>query len=333
MHTTLKNIVLLFLLLLCQNELYAQEFLGDDLAFFQKKAELYQHWLDAKGMGELLNVDSVRLTRNGNELELFLSIQASDPDTATGLWRGLVEYFRTNTEEELGTVLYQTFARLMEIPHAQGNVQIYIPNKDGFGYDKCFYVWFWAENGSVLEESRVNNCRGQDLKIPVTLPRASMMGGEGKEVLYKRADARAVFEHILAYAKAHYEQPKEGCDNRQPQVEEEEMTDYSLTFTVTDLCREVLTDEKESLWCKFVKQWWGPCNDMRRERLEFTFNYIPTDEGYLLTGSLTGKFGSGVYRPRKSGYMDMEPDFEEDFLEPYVIKFQKQLRVYLESRD
>ena len=51
----------------------------------------------------------------------------------------------------------------------------------------------------------------------------------------------------------------------------------------------------------------------------------------MLTGSLTGKFGSGVYKPRTSGYMDMEPDFEEDFLKPYVQRFNNDLKKYLEA--
>ena len=70
---------------------------------------------------------------------------------------------------------------------------------------------------------------------------------------------------------------------------------------------------------------------LRRERLEFSIYYIPQNNGYRLDGELTGKFGSGVYMPRKSGYMDMDPDFENEFLLPYLRLFQEELREYLEK--
>ncbi|NUQ22759.1 MAG: hypothetical protein HUU34_02325 [Saprospiraceae bacterium] len=310
--------------------LFSQGYLGDDLAFFQKKASLYQEWLESKGMGKSLKMDKVELKKNGNELELFLSVRTHDPDSAAAIWTALVADFKKqNPDEELVSALFHTFVRLMEIPPVQGNVQVYFPNKNSAGYNPCFYVWIWEVDNKVKEESRVNNCKAQGLSITVEKPVVKAVSTKTATSISNKEQARVVFDKVLKYARQRYEVKK--CEERNPRVEEDETTDYTLTFVVTDLCKEVLKEEEKSLWCDFVSRWWGPCNDMRRERLEFTFNYIATDTGYTLTGSLTGKFGSGVYVPRKSGYMDMEPDFEEDFLKPYVKQFQKDLKKYLEK--
>lgn len=309
--------------------LHAQDYFGDDYAFFLKKSELYQRWLDAQGLGAALRVDTIALKKNGMELELFLCLRTSDPDTAAALWTALESTYGSR-EHSLGALLFNTFVRMMEIPPAQGNVQVYfpLPRRAGPGYDPCFYVWVWEQDGKVQQESRINNCKAQPLAVEVRAPKVKKPAAAARAAVGKREQAQEVFGKILQYARARYERVV--CEDRYPRVEEEERGDYVLKFSVGDLCREVLTEERKSAWCTFVQTWWGPCNDMRRERLEFTFVYSATDEGYLLTGTLTGKFGSGVYRPRKSGYMDMEPDFEEDFLKPYVQRFQQDLKAYLE---
>jgi len=325
-----KTLVLFLLAFVFTNLLFSQDFLGEDVPFFQKKASLYQKWLESKGMGNALKVDKVDLKMNGNELELFLCVRTHDPDSAVAIWTGLVTDFKKqNPTEELVSALFHTFVRLMEIPPAQGNVQVYFSNANNAGYNPCFYVWIWEEDNKVKEESRMNACKSQGLSIAVEKTTVKAVNTKTSTPISNKEQARVVFDKILKYARQRYEVKK--CENRNPRVEEDETTDYMLTFIVSDLCKEVLTEEEKSLWCGFVSDWWGPCNDMRRERLEFTFNYIPTDTGYTLTGSLTGKFGSGVYVPRKSGYMDMEPDFEEDFLKPYAKQFQKDLKKYLEK--
>lgn len=321
---------LLFLFLFFCQALVAQDYLGGDLAFFQKKLELYQHWMEAKGMSTILKADKIELAKNGMELELFLSLRTTDPDIAAAYWGNLQDAFPVqNPGQTIEEVLFQTFARMMEIPPGQGNIQIYFPKKDGSGYNPCLYVWIWEENGNVVQESRINNCKAQSLTISVKTPDIGSVQTRSESRIANKEDARTVFNKILNYARQRYEIT---ISDRNPRIEEDQMTDYTLKFVATDLSKEVLTDERKSLWCRTVEYWGGICNDTRRERLEFTFNFIPTAEGYTLSGTLTGKFGSGVYEPRRSGYMDMEPDFEQDFLEPYVIKFQNELTSYLEGR-
>lgn len=320
----------MFILFLLHAWAYSQEYLGNNMSFFQTKAKLYQHWLDAKGMGAALKVDKIELKNNGTEIELFLSLRTSDPDTAAALWTSLESSFAMqNANTDLGTALFHTFARMMEIPPAQGNVQIYFPNLNAPGYNPCFYVWFWEEDGKVKQESRINNCKALPISVSITPLRVLTVSNTSKTSIVSREQAEVVFDKILGYAQQRYEVKK--YYERYPRVEEEDRTDYMLKIAVTDLNKEVLRDEDISAWCSFVNWLGGNCNDMRRERLEFIFYYNATDEGYHLSGQLTGKFGSGVYLPRTSGYMDMDPDFEEDFLKPYLKSFQKDLKRYLET--
>ncbi len=333
MKNTTPRIFFLSTFLLGWTALFAQDYFGDDLAFFQKKTLLYQHWLDDKGLGAVLKVDEVKLQKNDQELELWLTVRNSDPDSAAAIWQGLETNFaKANADRTIGHALYYTFIRFMEIPPRQGNVQIYIPKRDGYGYDPCFYIWLWEENGQLAEEKRTNNCKAQAFEVVVRSPVVRKVNLETDANIRSEGDAREIFEKVISYARKRYERTRENCEGRNPRVEEVEMSDYSLSFSVSDLCQEVLRDEKRSAWCRLVERWWGPCNDMRRERLEFELDFIPTNGGFVLKARLTGKFGSGVYRPRKSGYMDMEPDFEEDFLHPYVIEFRNALKMELERK-
>ncbi len=242
---------------LTTNLLFAQENLSEDRPFFDKKMKLYQRWIEAKGMGDVLKVDEYQLKRNGMELELFLSLQTTDPDTAAAIWKGLeYDFGEQNPGKTLGATLFNTFVRMMEIPPEQGNIQVYFPRADGLGYNPCFYVWAWEEDGRVAEESRVNNCKAQTLSIRVTLSEVKKVTNSKTITVSKDSErGNEVFDKILSYARERYE--KDPCEDRNPRVEKEKKTSDYLKFTVSDLCQEVLTDESRSLWCEFVTMWWG----------------------------------------------------------------------------
>ena len=305
--------------------------LAKDLPFFQEKAKHYQRWLNAKEMGKYLKVDSVWLEKE-KELGLFLSLRTVDPDTAIMIWEGLEKgYSEANKGAAIGESLFRTFVRFMEVPSRQANVQVYFPAQDGYGYDRCFYIWFWEEEGKIEMEKRLNDCRGpQPIEIQIIKLRKD--GASARLVSNTPAHAGEVFKKVLKYARERYEEPKDGCENRYPKVvvNGRDSSEFKMSFVVTDLCREVLIEEKQPIWCRIMRMLSVNCNNMRRERLEFTLTYSGSPEGYFLTGEITGKYGSGIYRPRAGGYLDMEPDFEEDFLLPYVDKFQKDLKWYLE---
>ena len=308
--------------------------LASDFNFFEKKAKLYQRWLNSKGMGEILKVDKVEMKKNGMELELFLSLKTTDPDSAAALWIGLEQRVDSiNGNKSLDEILYSTFTRMMEIPSAQGNIQVYFPRKEGMGYNPCFYVWLWEENEKIVSETRTNNCRSQALDLVLNIPKLNNISTSGEIIIYRKTNTQDIFNRINTYISNKLEIRKPECENRVPRVDILNFSQSSLKLSVNDLCNEILTNESKSMWCNLVEQLWGPCNDKRRERLEFSFEVQPIndDNGYILKYELSGKYGSGVYRPRVSGYMDMEPDFVE-YISLYLEKFIKDLRPELERK-
>ncbi len=316
---------------------YGQEYLGNDTLFFEKKAQLYQYWLEKKGLGDVLKVEKVQLSHNDLNLELLLSIKETNLDQAINIWQSLVQKFNAGpTDIDLKTYLYESFVRMMEINPDQGNLQIYIPlpiqpRNGKTEFNRCFYVWYWAENNQIQEETRINMCKGpQPITVKIELPNLMLVRNSEKVSISRRVNGASVFSKIEQYAHQRYDD--QGLTKDTPShIDVIYKDDYRLEFTVNDIRREVLTDEKRGLWCQFVNYWWGDCDDVRRERLEFKFRFIPTNNGYLLDGTLTGKFGSGVFVPRASGYMDMEPDFLEDYLKPYIRRFEQDLKQYLEK--
>jgi hypothetical protein len=331
-----KHLLVLLPFLWCTS-LFAQEYLGDDRAYFQSKTEHLQRWLVAKGLANYLTVDTVRLAKQGYELELWLSLRTTDEDLAAALWPALEAKYRAEApSRDFNALLFDTFVRFMEVPPAQANVQVYLPKslERDVGYSPCFKVWIWRKDGALQLDRELNGCKAQNITIPINLRGVDTQTGAARAVVYQPAEARDIFQRVLAFAERKYapENRPAACNERDPRVEEIELSDYELKFVVSDLCREVLTQEDRSLWCELVERWWGPCNDMRRERLEFVVDYLPTTTGYLLKIEVTGKYGSGVYVPRRSGYMDMDPDFEEDFLVPYVKQFKNELTAYLSDQ-
>lgn len=306
---------------------YAQapRFTAEDLAFFNQKTAAYQQWLDKTGLGAAIRATKVRLKKDSTELELLLHLNATDLDTAIALWNRAQDDYRLSTGRPLEEKLFRTFATFMEIPPGQGNVQVYVLDPDG-AYIPCFYVGIWEENGSVRTDSRMRECRDKPIDLTLhPLPLRKISGGKTTEIQRQLSSAE-VFDRIEAFLKAKY--TRTSCYDRYPELVVEPRTETTLRISLSDLCRVVLTDEKKGLWCQTVELLGWKCNDVRRERLEFEFTYLSGSNN--LTGRLTGKFGSGVYRPRKSGYMDMEPDFQ-DYLDTFHLKFQQELKAYLEK--
>ena len=298
-------------------------FTPEDLVFFQQKSVAYQRWLDQTGLGESIRVTKVRLNKEDTEVELLLRANSTNQDTAIALWNRANEDYLRAAGRPLEAALFQTFAAIMEIPPAQGNVQVYLLDANG-AYIPCFYVGIWEDQGEIRTDVRQRECKSMEHNI-VLKPRPLRKTVQGQTLEISRTlDSKQVFDSIETFLKKKY--TKTNCYDRYPKLRVELRTETVLKISISDLCKLVLTDEEKSAWCALMEALGGNCNDTRRERLEFTFRYLSGSNE--LSGELTGKFGSGVYRPRESGYMDMEPDFS-DYLKDFHLKFQGELKAHL----
>jgi hypothetical protein len=336
-----QTLVVLLLLLGRYTTVHAQVNLAKDLSFFVQKAPEFNKLLIDKGLNKYLQVDLVRMQPlkdksgkyigiDSTELELLLLLKTNDPDSALVMWQALKQGFDT-PEDSLENFLYRTFVHQMEIPGVQGSVQIYIKNQDGF-YSSTFYVWIWEDIDPILgrkvKSRYVNGTRAKSFEITVqpTPTKTSGKGKSSKIVKPKVKTAPQVFETIRKYAiDSILQQPRyrtDVCNDRIPHFEDSLRTANSFRFTLADLGQEVLKNQYRSFWERF----WG-YNSIAMERLSFQFEYYPIDKGFILKCVIEGKYGSGVFKPRTTGYMNMETDFD-DFFEQY----KNQLRQELQKR-
>ncbi len=328
----------LALILLASLPAFSQrENLASSLPFFEQKAAEYQRWLDAKGFGQVLRVERVRLKVDrhrqvdSTELELFLLLKATDADTALAQWGRLKKDFDTDADS-LEACLYRTFIHKMEIPDTQGNIQIYVRDKFT-NYIKDTHIWIWMENGRLVSEKKAALMKSKsfELSIPAYPVKVTGKGKASKLPASRSRSADEVFNLILRHVKtAMLEHPRyrKELDDRKPRLESDSVrTATTLTFTAANLGKEVLTDQTRYIW-----ESWVNINTIAMERLTFRFEYLPAaDGGYSLKCVIDGKYGSGVFKPRTSGYMNMENDFD-DFFETYKNNFRLTLQKLLQQK-
>lgn len=312
-----------------------QDDLSQDTLFFENQEIEYQRWLDSTGLGTVLRLDTSRVL-HGN-LELFLCIDTDSILVAAMQWKQLEDTMRAAGFVDLKEELFRQFIHKMDIPAALGNIQIRVCNQLNQTYHPQFYVGIWEENGALQDSVKIPPVpfyKSKTFTLNIPPVKVKKVSRRTSSSVHKIVAPSAVFNNILDFTQQQLLKPK--CDNREPRIEMEDGPDdgnYQLKFTVTDLCKVVLIDEQKSIWCRILENLGGDCNDMRRERLTFTFTYthLPGGKGYELKCRIDGKFGIGPFRPRAGGYMDMEPDFN-DYLDSFTILFKNELERYLRRK-
>lgn len=312
------------------------EDLSADLPFFEQKAQEYQHWLESKALSQVLQVDHVQFKtsqatgkKDYSELELILLLRTQNVDSAVGQWNSLKKSF-DSPADSLESFLYRSFVHKMEIQPAKGNIQIYIRGQDG-QYVPCFYIWIWWENARIITKKQVQNCKTKSFEVYIPPYRVNKIGrGQTAKVATKTHDAQGVFNQISTYVKTNILQApryKTILKDRKPLTEDSLRMGNHYEFTLANLGKEVLTDQTRKIWEK-----WVGINTIAIERLRFQFDYLPNPAGgYQLRCSIDGKYGSGVFKPRKSAYLNMENDFD-DFFETYKNSFRQALLTRLSAQ-
>jgi len=285
-----------------------------------------------RGLSDYLRTTPPRLSADGRRLEFLLELRTPDVGRADALWRAMqVNYRPSPGRPTLEEGLYATFLRYFEIAPQQGSLQVVLQQNPANGYrNPCFHLWVEAPSGArVQTRNRLEQCKSAHLKVDLDLP-PICLSATAQADIHTRGTAEWVFANIIDFSQRKYIRQKPTCEQRFPELVQVTQRGNYLEFYVTDLCQEVLSREQQSLWCDLVEWLGGSCNDTRRERLEFRVQLNrPNDSTVQLDIELTGKFGSGLYLPRRSGWIDMDPDFEEDFLIPHARRFETELVAYL----
>ena len=334
----LKHCYLLLMLLLPSLTSAQRQNLFTDILFFQAKAKEYQQWLEKKGLEKALKVDKLQFKtkRDGridsSEIELILLLTATDVDSSVGQWKQLKQEF-DNDSDSLEAFLFRTFIHKMEIPSNQGNIQIYVRNQLG-AFVPCFYVWIWSKNELLITQKKVDICKAEtfDITIPAFQPKTSGRSTAAKVPKAKPRTSDQVFNTILNLVdETMLKDPRyqNELNDRRPYITDSLRTNNRFVFTVVDMGQEVLTNQHRIWWEEYVN-----INSIAMERLEFKFEYFKSlseDNSFFLNCVIEGKYGSGIFKPRSKGYMNMENDFD-DFFETYKNHFREALIKQFETR-
>lgn len=312
----------LFLFVIAQPLVAQREDLTKDKVFFSKQSEQYQRWLEHTGLSRGLKVRTVEV--EPQQLALYLEFPTDDPDTVAAVWDRLkTDYAKLNTGLSLERALFFKTLQFMEVRQSVANVQLY----DTYDTRKepCFYRGIYVKDAQLVVDS--SGCKSK--KVDIYMSPGDLQGvKKPSPAEFQRKYAQdIVFDKIYQYAKQRYE--RQTCVNRHPSVGAPQTDGNVMRFEVTDLCKEVLKDAQNDVFCDFLNRYFKECNWIQREKLSFTFVYQAKDNGFVLKCEVEGKVGSGFYdEVGRGGYFDMEIDFD-GYLEDYAKRLQSELKQVL----
>jgi hypothetical protein len=293
------------------------EDLTQDADFFQKQTEVYQRWLDNSGLGAYLNVYDIEVEKD--MLSIYLSFPYTDLDSIQNAWLQVKQDFEADAAITLEEQLHYKASFIMELRQSMVNVQVY----DTYDLRKepLFMRAIYVEDGQVRVEK--SNPKSERETIELKPTDLSKSKEESVASFQQRYSKQQVYDCVYRYAEERFKSTQ--CIERYPQVRLLE-EDNNLVFEVSDLCREVLTDEANPTLCGVLQNFGYDCNWVKRELLRFTITHEATTEGFRLVILIDGKYGSGFYdKVKRGGYIDMEGDFDE-YLEIYARSFKTELR-------
>lgn len=298
------------------------EDLRQDADFFRQQTATYQRWLDHSGLGQYLRVYDVKV--EAAELSLYLAFPFSDVDSVQTAWEVLKTQFEASAAITIEQQLFYKAQAIMEVRQSNISVQIY--DTYDLRSEPLFMRAIYFGNGQV--QTAESNPKSKRRTINMQ-PAKVGSGKDNATAAFKEKYTREhVYECLLQYAKTRFERTT--CDGRNPRVRMLE-NDDNLRFEVSDLCREVLTDEANPTLCAILSNFGYDCNWVKRELLVFTVTYEDTTTGFRLVMEIDGKYGSGFYTSvRRGGYLSMEIDFDE-YLENYASEMGTELRRVLQN--
>jgi hypothetical protein len=299
--------------------------LKSDSLFFKEKAKDYDKWLKESGLGRVLRVAAVHFV-NSDIISLDLVFYTENQDSVTVLWRNLkADYEKQDRGLSLEKELYYKMLYFMEVKPSQGYLQVfdsYNPSKD-----ICFRrSMAFLENKFLIDSA---NCKAAPQEFVVESVNLTNLRAVPKGDVSKKMSKEAVFSKIKKLMETRFTQQK--CENRTPKIEWTNTND-ALTFTVANLCKEVLTDETNPWWCNVLSPMCGTCkNCTKREFLSINIEYTPLATGYRIKIMMDAKIGSGWYNEvRRGAYKNMESDYKK-WVDDYTKKFKDQLLTELKK--
>lgn len=116
-----------------------------DTSFFNQQKAAYQDWLGQYGIGKVLQVEELKVSKG--HISLHLSFATAEPDSITVAWEGLKQEFEANHPVSLEHLLFYKMVNLMEVWQSMADMQIYGVN--GKGKQPGFFQGIYFEEGAL----------------------------------------------------------------------------------------------------------------------------------------------------------------------------------------
>ena len=316
-------LVILWLTILGFYNLSAQDStLLKDKAFFEKQLPEYVNWLNYHKLSDLLQVYALEVY-DSDSITLKLDLVYEQLDSSLNAWKNAKESFAKKNYYSLEEYLFYQLTFLLEVEPEHLRIEIYISLSPHL-FNRA-QVSLYYENDKFKRHDPTQKSQLEDIKLPpIRLQRIGHNSSTLRRIrgLNPSENYRyQIHQKIIEYAQEYFINEKEAQLDIQ---EGEDETDTRLRMRVTELKRDVLTDEANPILAQVLNLIPGLNIDwVKREMLEF--NIFIDDKKKELYIILRGKYGNGIWKPRLNAYRNMEPHFIE-YLKKYGYNFRKKLQ-------
>lgn len=315
----MKQFLFLLLLLTCGPAFAQPASLDQHQPFFEQQSREYQGWLDETRLSQVFHLRNIQVFREG--LMVNLQFTSAHPDTVAASWYAAKEAYEADKLLTLEEALFLKLLRLMDLQSDQAILQI---RSDYRGLATEYFLKIYTEDGHLKTDQ--NFSKGYFDKIQISLAagrpavrnRALEAAGGSKEEVYNR---------VRQFVAQKYRTNKD-CPDSRPEIDAFFSLKDKLLVSVSGLCREVLTQQNELLFCQVLKRLDQDCSSVKRESLHFEFDF--DEASGRLYCQLDGKY-SNDYLLFHGKVQDMDDDFES-FLQAYGDDFLKALKQWIEQK-
>lgn len=313
----MKNASYVCIAFLCCLQVNAQPVdLSQHQNFFQQQSQVYQNWLEKLGLTQAFSVKEVQVFEAG--MMLNLQFVSSHPDTLTQVWESVKVAFEKESLVTLEEALFLKVLRLMDLRSDQAAVQI---SNDYTGLRTEYYIRIYTEDGMLKVDKNLSKGFFELIQLDLMTPER-----RANESELKRLSKTQVHGLIKTFIDEKFK-GKQSCPKVKPSIDAFSSLNDKLLINVSGLCREVLSEEEDKIFCAILNRLKLDCSSVEREALHFEF-YFDEDSKKLYC-QLDGKY-SNDYLLFQGKVRDMDDKFE-DFLITYGENFLKALKKWIEE--
>ena len=288
-------------------------------AFFQHQAQAYQAWLDHSNLSRAFRVHDIEVLKEG--VALNLRFVSSESDVLSRTWLGVKEKYEKTHLVDLEEALFLKMLRLFDLTSQQAFLQIrntYEPT----GH-KYFVKIYTLDNKLEIASSFPKGFFGKiEVELNLAVPAIT-----DRDLDIPTLTKAEVYDRIYQFIELEYKGSQE-CQDNTPIIDAFFSLNDKLLVNILGLCRAVLDEEEELLFCDILKRLSWDCSSVKRETLIFEFEFDTKSKRIYC--QLDGKYSNDyLLFHGKVRDMDDDPRFEK-LLQSHGENFLKALKQWIE---